>query len=106
MAASPGRERLSMAVATRERVEVSFDEDEEYLAEIEEFAEALPDKFLQCRELMHNWGASTASINKRTKAIYRVLRCSRCRSRKFQDLTPRGKVVRSYIVYQDGFLHQ
>lgn len=87
--------------------ETSYREEESHqLAEVSSWAEGLPDNFLRCRELSHNWSPYTASINNRTRTIYRVLRCTRCKARKHQDLTPRGHVVRTHIQYAEGFLHK
>lgn len=61
---------------------------------IQEFIENLPDKFLQCREMGHNWGPYTA-FRYKDGGFQRTLICSRCKMRKVQDLTSRGMLTGS-----------
>jgi hypothetical protein len=73
------------------------------LGRIEEFAEELPDKYLHCRELGHNWRPFTAGSHP-DGGFERVLRCTRCRCRRVQELTSRGAVVTNKYIHPEGYL--
>lgn len=62
------------------------------LNDVREFAESLPEKFLQCRELTHNWMPFNVGRH-RDGGYERTLRCSRCKTRKIQHLTTDGMLV-------------
>lgn len=83
-------------------------DDHEYeanVADVAEFAEALPEKFLYCREMGHNWRPYTAGRFK-DGGFERVLRCVRCRTRRVQVISSKGVVLRNQYVHPDGYLSQ
>lgn len=73
--------------------------------EVADFAALLPEKFLHCREMNHNWRPYTVGRHK-DGGYERVLRCSRCRTLKTQHLDRFGMLVGS-ASYQhpEGYLH-
>lgn len=82
--------------------------DDDYglkLAEIELFADKLPDEYLRCRELGHNWVPHTATRYR--NAIVRSLRCTRCKTRKRHTLDSRG-MIQGGTTYShpEGYLHE
>lgn len=82
--------------------------DEHYFAqlgEVAEFAESLPERFLHCRELGHTWRPFTAGRH-RDGGFERVLRCTRCRTRRVQEISSRGMVVSNKYIHPDGYLHK
>ena len=76
------------------------------LAEVEAFAESLPDEYIRCRELNHTWQPFSAAVNRRKGVIQRTLRCPRCKTRKIQELTMNGGLHSSYYEYPDGYQHK
>lgn len=73
--------------------------------EVREWADTLPERFLHCRELNHNWRPYNVGRH-RDGGFERVLRCSRCKARKYQHLSTDGMLVGSpRLEYPDGYLH-
>lgn len=72
-------------------------------AEVAAFAQSLPESYLYCRELGHNWKAWTA--RQVDDSIERVLRCNRCRCERHQILTLTGGVHSNKYVHPEGYLH-
>lgn len=64
------------------------------LGQVQDWAAELPEKFLHCREMGHNWRPLMAGKYK-DGGYTRTLRCSRCRMRKTQELSSRGMVIGS-----------
>jgi hypothetical protein len=85
--------------STEEKMHLAATED------VREFAEQLPEKFLLCRELGHNWRPFTAS-RYRDGGFLRILKCPRCRSERHQELSSRGGVVANKYVHAEGYLHK
>lgn len=74
--------------------------------EVEAFASNLPENFLLCREMGHNWRPWTAKWNVGERCYDRVLRCTRCKCKREQSLTSSGAVVTSHYIYPDGYEHK
>lgn len=70
--------------------------------ELTDFIEALPDRFLLCRELGHTWKPWTASFD--GTAYDRTLRCPRCKTERHQVLSRYGSVVSNRYSYPDQYL--
>lgn len=68
------------------------------------FVGDLSDKWLQCRELGHQWRPLTVSFDKRGGAYDRRLRCPSCRTVRVQVLTGSGHVVSNRYDYPEGYL--
>lgn len=82
--------------------------DEEYsvsLSRVEEFAEQLPDKYLHCRELGHLWRPWKAGHHP-DGGYTRTLRCTRCRTKREQELSERGMVMTSRYIHPEGYLSE
>lgn len=75
----------------------------ENLGEVREFAEGLPDKFLRCRSLGHNWVPHSAGHHP-DGGYERVLRCSRCAARREMSLNAIGVIISSQYKHPDGYL--
>jgi len=74
------------------------------LDEVRELAEGMSDKFLQCRELTHNWLPFNVGRH-RDGGYERTLRCSRCRTRKIQHLDINGMLIGSpRYEHAEGYL--
>lgn len=75
-----------------------------------EFAAGLSEDFLYCRELGHNWRPYSAGEllggKKEDQVVgyYRTLRCSRCETKREQEVTDRGLILRNFYVYPDGYI--
>lgn len=74
--------------------------------EVAEFAENLPEKFLHCREMNHNWRPYDVGRHK-DGGWERTLRCVRCKTRKTQHLDQFGMIVGSAkYIHPEGYLHK
>lgn len=70
---------------------------------VAEFAEGLPERFLHCREMNHNWRPFDVGRHK-DGGYERTLRCVRCKTRKVQHLDVRGMPVGgTRYEYPDGY---
>lgn len=75
------------------------------LDEIQEFAEALPEKYLHCREMSHNWRPFAVGSHK-NGGWERTLRCTRCKTKRVQHLDTRGMIISTRYEHPKGYLHQ
>jgi len=66
------------------------------------YAEKLPNAWLLCRELGHNWAPHGAAILP-DGGFDRVLRCRRCPTRRHQVLDPYGRIVSNQYDYPEGY---
>lgn len=73
------------------------------LGEVEDWAHGLPESFLYCREMGHNWLPYTAGRYK-DGGFERVLRCGRCKTRKRQEISARGLLLGTRYEHPDGYL--
>lgn len=89
-------------MAARAKLKVADESLYAQLSEVANFAEALPEKFLHCRELGHNWRPFSAGRYK-DGGFERILRCSRCRTRRVQEITSRGVVMVNRYEYPEGY---
>lgn len=64
----------------------------------------LPDQFLPCREISHQWVPLSASWDDEARIYLRSLRCRICHTRKHQRLLPDGHIASSKMEYPDGYL--
>lgn len=72
-------------------------------SDVEEFAKDLPEKFLYCREMGHNWRPHSAG-RYADGGFERILRCSRCTTKRVQEITSRGVVLRNQYIHPEGYL--
>lgn len=75
------------------------------LSDVEAFAEALPDKYLHCRELGHLWRPYKAGRHP-DGGFERTLRCNRCYTKRVQDLSSRGMVLTNRYIHPEGYLSE
>lgn len=75
------------------------------LEEVAGLAEAMPDRFLECRDMGHNWRRYTADLTTvEGGSVYeRTLRCSRCRTLRKQTLSLTGTILSTSYDYADGY---
>lgn len=62
-----------------------------------------PDQLL-CRDIRHSWQPYDAWETR--KGFVRVLRCSRCRSQRIEELDREGYVVSKRMKYPQGYLRK
>lgn len=70
--------------------------------DVEDFAQNLPDKFLFCREMGHNWRPFSAGRHA-DGGFVRILRCNRCKTERHQELSHRGSVTGNHYVYPEDY---
>lgn len=75
------------------------------LGDVKAFAESLPERFLHCREMGHNWRPWSAG-RFADGGYERILRCSRCRSKRFQNISGSGVILKSHYEWAEGYLSQ
>ncbi|MYV98002.1 hypothetical protein [Streptomyces sp. SID3343] len=66
------------------------------------YAAELPNAWLLCRELGHNWGPHSARVVD-GGGFDRVLRCRRCPTRRHQVLDAYGRIVSNSYDYPEGY---
>jgi hypothetical protein len=71
---------------------------------VSEWAETLPDAFLQCRDFGHTFRPFRAWLDSAMNCYQRVLRCGRCKTERRQALSFRGEILSSTYAYEDGYL--
>jgi hypothetical protein len=71
--------------------------------DVQAFAEELPERFLYCREMGHNWRPFSAGRYK-DGGFERILRCTRCRTRRIQGISSRGLIISSRYEHPEGYL--
>lgn len=79
------------------------------LGEVEEFAEGLSDKYLQCRELGHLWRPTNRAgrielEGTKEKGWYRQLKCYRCTTKRVQELDHKGMILSNRYIHPEGYL--
>ena len=72
--------------------------------EVKDFAAELPDRFLECREMGHNWRPHTGKYVD-GDSVERTLRCSRCYTKRVQEISLQGVVLRRHYEHPEGYLH-
>lgn len=73
------------------------------VGEVEAFAAELPEKFLHCREMNHNWRPFDVGRHK-DGGYERTLRCVRCKTRKVQHLDANGMLIGgTHYEYPEGY---
>ena len=75
----------------------------EQLEQIADFAQGLKESFLYCREMGHNWRPLSAGRFK-DGGFERILRCSRCRTERHQEITARGIILSNIYKHPEGYL--
>lgn len=77
--------------------------DHAHLSDVRDFAAGLPEKYLHCRELGHLWRPFTAGRHP-DGGFTRTLRCTRCKTRREQELSSTGMVLTNQYKHPDGYL--
>lgn len=73
------------------------------LGEVSDFAEGLPERFLYCREMGHNWRPQSAGRYK-DGGFVRILRCTRCKTERHQEISSVGVITMNKYVHPEGYL--
>lgn len=76
---------------------------EKPLITLETFAANLRETFVQCRELGHLWRPHTATYDRASRVYDRILRCTRCRTERVQEISELGHVLSNRYRYADGY---
>ncbi len=93
-----------MASVARRRIAPPPEPEYADATTVAEFAETLPEKFLHCRELNHNWRPFDIGSHP-DGGFERTLRCVRCKARKVQHLSSSGMLIGgSKMIYPSGYL--
>jgi hypothetical protein len=71
---------------------------------VEQFAESLPDKYLNCRELGHTWRHWTVEYDGSSRSYLRQLRCAGCKTVRKQLLDASADVIKNSYDYSAGYL--
>jgi hypothetical protein len=82
------------------------EDDRPHEADIEsvrEFAEGLPERYLHCREMGHNWRPFSAGRFE-DGGFERILRCTRCKTKRMQSIDSHGMVLSSRYEHPKGYL--
>jgi hypothetical protein len=74
-------------------------------SEVASFAQELSVNHLHCRELGHLWRPWVAQWAQEHEGYERALRCTRCRTERWQIISASGAVVSSHYVYPEGYIH-
>lgn len=71
---------------------------------IADWGDALPDSFLQCRDLGHLWRPYTARWHPSERAYSRVLQCQRCTTQRTQWVSASGHIAHgNAYTYPEGY---
>lgn len=74
--------------------------------EVSDWAKDLPERFLHCREMNHNWRPFDVGRHK-DGGYERTLRCVRCKTRKVQHLDTHGMLIGgARYEHPEGYLHK
>lgn len=71
--------------------------------DVEDFAATLSVSHLHCREMGHTWRPWVARYDAEHHAYERALRCTRCKTERWQTLGLSGAVLGSVYKYPDGY---
>jgi hypothetical protein len=74
--------------------------------EVGAFAADLPDTFLLCREIGHNWRPFFARWDVDENAYQRTLRCQRCKTQRHQWMSYSGSMLGNQYEYTEGYQHK
>lgn len=96
----PSRSRSKLSVVTANDKPQYAD-----VGEVAAFAETLPERFLYCRSMGHNWRPLTA-VPYRDGGWDCTYRCTRCRTEREQSVSPTGLIMGTKYSHADGYLHE
>lgn len=71
--------------------------------EVEAFAAHLSITHLQCREMGHNWRHWVARFDEQHNSYERALRCTRCRTERWESIGLSGAKLGIQYKYPDGY---
>lgn len=72
--------------------------------EVEGFAHGLTVSHLQCRELGHNWRPWVARWDGEHNCYERALRCTRCRTERWESIGQSGSKLGGHYKYPDNYV--
>lgn len=68
-----------------------------------QWIQALPQGFIECRDLGHIWRPYRAWWDNDAKAYRRAMRCPRCFTERVQLLSASGAILSGHYVYAEGY---
>jgi hypothetical protein len=71
--------------------------------DVELWAQTLPDAYLLCRDIGHEWEPYRAWLDHEVSGYRRILRCRRCKCDRSQILTMSGHTTSASYDYPDGY---
>lgn len=71
--------------------------------DVADFAASLSITYLECRELGHNWRKWVARYDEEHHSYERALRCTRCRTERWETIGLTGSKIGSHYKYPDGY---
>lgn len=71
--------------------------------EIASFAAGLRISHLHCREMGHSWRAWVARFDSEHNSYERALRCTRCKTERWEHIGLSGAKLGTSYVYPDGY---
>lgn len=73
-------------------------------SDVSQWAQHLPEAFLLCRDLGHQWGPYRGWHDRRQREYVQVLMCGRCRAERIRHLDYSGRRVSQSYAYPDDYL--
>lgn len=74
--------------------------------EVSDFAGGLSISHLQCRDVGHNWRPWVARWDDEHNCYERALRCTRCRTERWESIGASGSKLGSHYKYPEGYTAQ
>lgn len=75
----------------------------EPLISLDSFAHDLSERFLQCRDLGHEWRPFAGAYDPDGRVFEREMRCRSCKTTRRQTITTAGHVLANRYTYADGY---
>lgn len=75
-------------------------------SDVQDFAAGLSISHLHCRELGHNWRPWVARWDGEHNAYERALRCTRCKTQRWETIGSTGAKLGAHYKYPDGYTAQ
>lgn len=76
------------------------------VAEVASWAATLPESFLTCRDIGHRWRKWAAKQATDFPGYIRELRCTRCKTKRRQELNANFHILSSTYQHAEGYLHK
>lgn len=73
-------------------------------ADVASFADKLPERYLLCRDMGHNWLPFGTPGRYKDGGFERILRCSRCKCERHTSISNTGMILSSHYTHPEGYL--